>query len=109
MMFLLFSKFFRMTQSERLEKETTGNSSEDKFYTLNLEIPACSIGGYYLLYVRDSVNVHIPLGVNPICSTVDASKDLESNFVSRMYVAVFLRLISDSCSLTSPQKSFVQS
>ena len=53
--------------------------------------------------------IFFPLGFNLICSTIDASKDLESNFVSRMYVAVFLRLISDSCSLTSPQKPFLQS
>jgi hypothetical protein len=53
------SKFFRITQSEWLEKGTTGNLGQDEFYSLTLEIPACSIGGYYLLYVRDSVNVHL--------------------------------------------------
>ena len=53
------SKVFRITQSEWLEKETTGNLGQDEFYSLTLEIPACSIGGYYLLYVRDSVKVHL--------------------------------------------------
>jgi hypothetical protein len=47
---------------------------------------------------------HFPFS---FCRTIDAQD--EYNFVSRMYVTVFLPLISAARSLTSPQKSFVQS
>lgn len=47
---------------------------------------------------------HFPFS---FCRTIDAQD--EYNFVSRMYVTVFLPLISATRSLTSPQKSFVQS
>ena len=48
MLFLCSLTNFRITQSERREKETR-KAPSDAFYNLFLEIPACSSGGYHLL------------------------------------------------------------
>ena len=114
MLFLCCLIIFRITQLERREKET-GMASSEAFYNVFLEIPACSPDGYYLLCeISTSTSTttttttitlkHFPYS---FCRTIDAHN--ESNFVSRMYVTVFLPLISAARSLTSPQESFVQS